>query len=51
MEYAWAALIGFAAGLIARALHPGKGNLGIIMTAVLGIAGSFGATLPGQALG
>ena len=47
----WIALIGFAAGLLARALHPGKDNLGFIMTAVLGIAGSFGATYLGQLLG
>lgn len=51
MEYVWIALVGFVAGLIARALHPGKDNLGIIMTSVLGIAGSFLATYLGQALG
>jgi uncharacterized membrane protein YeaQ/YmgE (transglycosylase-associated protein family) len=51
LHYLWIALIGFAAGLIARALHPGKDNLGFIMTAVLGVAGSFGATFLGQALG
>src|SRR6187402_827659 len=51
LHYLWIALIGFVAGLIARALHPGKDNLGFIMTAVLGVAGSFGATFLGQALG
>jgi len=51
LHYLWIALIGFAAGLIARALHPGKDNLGFIMTAVLGVAGLFGATFLGQALG
>lgn len=51
MEYVWTALIGFVAGLVARALHPGKDNLGIIMTIVLGIAGSFIATYLGQMLG
>ena len=51
LHYLWIALIGFVAGLIARALHPGKDNLGFIMTAVLGVAGSFGASFLGQALG
>ncbi len=47
----WIAIIGFVAGLLARALHPGKDNLGFIMTAVLGIAGSFAATYLGQFMG
>lgn len=51
LHFLWIALIGFAAGMIARALHPGKDNIGIIMTAVLGVAGSFSATFLGQALG
>lgn len=51
MEYIWIALVGFVAGLIARAIHPGKDDLGIIMTAVLGIAGSFVASFVGQAVG
>ncbi len=51
LHFLWIALIGFAAGFIARALHPGKDNLGFIMTAVLGVAGSFGATYLGQILG
>ena len=51
MHYVWMAIIGFVVGLIARALLPGSQNLGIIMTAVLGIAGSFAAGLAGQALG
>jgi uncharacterized membrane protein YeaQ/YmgE (transglycosylase-associated protein family) len=51
LHYLWIALIGLIAGLIARALHPGKDNLGIIMTAVLGIAGSFAATYLGQLVG
>ncbi len=51
LHFLWIALIGFAAGLIARALHPGKDNLGFIMTGVLGVAGSFAATYLGQVLG
>ncbi len=44
-------IIGFIAGLIARAVKPGDDKLGFIMTAVLGIAGSFLAKFAGQALG
>ena len=51
LHYLWIALIGLIAGMIARALHPGKDNLGIIMTAVLGITGSFAATYLGQVVG
>ena len=51
MHYLWMALVGFIVGLLARAVLPGAQNLGIIMTAVLGIAGSFAAGFVGQALG
>ena len=51
MSYVWMVIIGFVAGLIARALHPGDDKLGLIMTAVLGIAGSLLANFIGQALG
>jgi uncharacterized membrane protein YeaQ/YmgE (transglycosylase-associated protein family) len=34
-------VFGFVAGLIARALLPGRQNMGIGMTTLLGIAGSF----------
>ena len=47
----WTILIGFVAGLIAKALTPGKGPGGFLLTSVLGIAGSIGATYLGQALG
>ncbi|AMO35633.1 GlsB/YeaQ/YmgE family stress response membrane protein [Thauera humireducens] len=43
--------IGLIVGLIARLLHPGKDGLGLIMTALLGIAGSMLATYGGQFLG
>ncbi len=45
------ALVGLVVGYIARALHPGKDNIGFIMTAILGIAGSFLAQYAGTALG
>jgi uncharacterized membrane protein YeaQ/YmgE (transglycosylase-associated protein family) len=44
-------LVGFVVGLIARALKPGDDKLGLIMTTVLGVVGSFGASYLGQALG
>ena len=51
MEYVWMALVGLAVGWIARAILPGTQQLGWILTAALGIAGSFVAGLAGQALG
>ena len=44
-------LIGFIAGLVARALMPGRQRLGIIMTTLLGVGGAVVATYGGQALG
>lgn len=46
-----AIIIGFFAGLIARALHPGNDKAGFIVTTVLGIVGSLLATYLGRALG
>lgn len=51
MGIIWTILIGFVAGVVAKFLHPGKEDLGIIMTSLLGIAGSMIATFGGQALG
>lgn len=44
-------IIGFIAGLIARALHPGNDQAGFIVTTLLGIAGSLLATYGGRMLG
>jgi uncharacterized membrane protein YeaQ/YmgE (transglycosylase-associated protein family) len=44
-------IIGFLAGFLARAVTPGKGPSGFIMTAVLGVAGSVLASFAGQAMG
>lgn len=44
-------LIGLVVGFIARAIKPGDDSLGWIMTALLGVAGSFVASYAGQALG
>jgi uncharacterized membrane protein YeaQ/YmgE (transglycosylase-associated protein family) len=44
-------LVGFVVGLLARALKPGNDRMGIIMTTLLGIAGSFLARYAGMAMG
>lgn len=44
-------LIGFFAGLLARAIKPGNDAMGWIMTILLGIGGSVVATYGGKALG
>lgn len=44
-------IIGLLVGIIARLLKPGRSGLGVIMTIILGVAGSVVATYGGQALG
>ena len=44
-------LVGLVVGLIARAVKPGDDKLGWIMTALLGVAGSFLASYVGAAMG
>ncbi len=51
MGIIWTILIGFVAGLIARALLPGTQAMGFFITAILGIVGSLVATYLGQAMG
>ncbi|SFD04682.1 GlsB/YeaQ/YmgE family stress response membrane protein [Collimonas sp. OK412] len=51
MEILWTIIVGFIVGVIAKFLHPGKENMGFIVTTLLGIAGSFLAGYIGQALG
>ncbi|MBI4755368.1 MAG: GlsB/YeaQ/YmgE family stress response membrane protein [Betaproteobacteria bacterium] len=46
----WTILIGFVVGLLAKFLHPGKENMGLIMTTLLGIGGSLLASYVGQFL-
>jgi uncharacterized membrane protein YeaQ/YmgE (transglycosylase-associated protein family) len=43
-------LIGFLVGLVARAIMPGRQNLGCLLTIVLGIVGAVVATFLGHAL-
>ncbi len=47
----WTLLIGFIAGLLARAFKPGDDKLGFLWTIVLGIAGALLARFVGGALG
>ena len=44
-------VVGFIVGLIARAITPGDQKLGLIMTTLLGIAGSLLASYGGGLLG
>lgn len=41
LHYLWSAIVGFFIGLIARAILPGADHYGLIMTTVIGIAGSL----------
>ena len=51
MSIVWTILIGFLAGLVARAIKPGDDSAGFIVTTVIGVAGSLIATYLGQAMG
>ncbi|VTU36162.1 GlsB/YeaQ/YmgE family stress response membrane protein [Variovorax sp. RA8] len=51
MSIVWTILIGFVAGLVARAIKPGNDSAGFIVTTLIGIAGSLIATYLGQAMG
>jgi len=51
MGWLWAALIGLVVGAVAKFLMPGKDPGGIIITMLLGIAGSVVATWLGRVLG
>ena len=51
MGVIWTIVLGFVIGVIAKFLHPGRENMGFVMTIVLGIAGSFLAGIVGEALG
>ena len=48
MHIVWTILLGLAAGILAKFIYRGKENMGIIVTALLGIAGSFVASYLGQ---
>lgn len=51
MSWITTIVIGFVIGVLAKILHPGKENLGFIMTTLLGIGGSALAGFVGQQAG
>lgn len=51
MHWLWVAIIGLIAGAIAKLIMPGKDPGGIIVTMLLGIAGSFVGAFIGRMLG
>ena len=51
MHLLWTLLIGLVIGAVAKFLLPGQDPGGIIVTMLIGIAGSFVATYIGQVLG
>ena len=51
MGIVWTIVIGFVVGLVARAIKPGNDAAGFIVTTVIGVLGSLGATYVGQAMG
>jgi uncharacterized membrane protein YeaQ/YmgE (transglycosylase-associated protein family) len=51
MHWLWVIIVGLVVGIIAKAVTPGKEAMGWIITAILGIAGSFISTFVGEKLG
>jgi uncharacterized membrane protein YeaQ/YmgE (transglycosylase-associated protein family) len=41
LHYLWMFIVGIVVGAIARLIMPGSEHLGLVLTGVLGIAGSF----------
>jgi uncharacterized membrane protein YeaQ/YmgE (transglycosylase-associated protein family) len=51
VQFLWSLIIGLVVGAVAKLLMPGKDPGGIIITIILGVAGSFIGTFIGRALG
>ena len=51
LHFLWMCLIGLIAGALAKLIMPGKDPGGVIITMLLGIAGSLVAGFLGRALG
>ena len=51
MHWIWEGIIGLIAGALAKLIMPGKNPGGIVMTMLLGIAGSYLATFLGMQVG
>ena len=41
LHYLWMFVVGIVVGAIARVIMPGAGHMGLVMTGILGIVGSF----------
>ncbi len=50
-SWLWVILVGFVVGVLARLLKPGRQNMGIILTTLLGIGGALLAGWVGRAMG
>jgi uncharacterized membrane protein YeaQ/YmgE (transglycosylase-associated protein family) len=50
-SWLWIILVGFVVGVLARLIKPGKQDIGIILTVVLGIVGALFAGWVGRLLG
>ncbi len=51
MGFIWTIVLGLVIGVVAKLVHPGRENMGIITTILLGIAGSFLAGVIGHLIG
>jgi len=50
LHYLWIAIVGLVVGALARFVMPGEQRMGLVLTSLLGIAGSLVAGLIGQAV-
>jgi uncharacterized membrane protein YeaQ/YmgE (transglycosylase-associated protein family) len=50
MSYVWTLIVGLVVGALAKLFMPGKDPGGIIVTMLIGVAGSFVAGFVGKAL-
>jgi uncharacterized membrane protein YeaQ/YmgE (transglycosylase-associated protein family) len=51
MGIIWTIVLGLVIGILAKLLIPGRQNIGLIMTIILGVAGSLLAGVIGQYVG
>ena len=51
MGIIWTIIVGFVVGILAKFIHPGRDNMGFVMTTLIGIGGSILAAFLGQAVG
>lgn len=50
-SWLWIIIVGFVVGVLARLIKPGRQNIGIIMTTLLGIAGALFSGWIGRQMG